>query len=807
MRLPRGIPIIILFILILIPFHRVITRHGYLTGIDSYLPYVEPFASAFPDAGAGPGTFACRRDGLLQTVPSKYFTQQQLKEGRLPLWNPYIFCGTPHQADMYSQVFAITDTPLLYFMSVDAALTVAAILKLLILALGMYLVARRFAIRWEFACISAIAMVFNFQQMQWLEIPAFLSTSLYLPWMFLAWDKFLSSKRYPFLFLCGLLGGLAGLGGQAQLFITIWIILLLYTLFSGKRDLRVTRISGVIGLIIAFVSSLAIAWVQFYPGLQFAALSRNPESTFSLSAHFGAISHALITGGWKQIITNIIRLFLPYAIHPPGPDFYSVYKELIIYLGILSPVVMLALWRQKRSRFTSYLWWVCLVSMLVIIFNIVVESILGVLPFTQFQNLRRMVALIFNFHMALLLPMVLQNIVANLDFRMLNRIKGVLTGLIVVFLVLFAIWISRILSSGADLSGESIILISVFYFLSFIIWSAYLIHLNIKSLAKKTFPILLLCMFFLEIWNYSSHLLIISRTVSSDLRTHVYEKMDIGEMRTGRIFRAAIPEGKQQDNFMHPNTGILLGINDAQGYNPLNLYPYRRLFSVFSTTAQTNPRYIPDFPDSYFKHKDLFQLLDVRWVASQLGETRPEYGEPAFSPYQVQDLEGLPQFREEPPTSLVRMIPDYERVSTAEFLDTLNTGKAQLLFKAYVTDGQTRSIHSTTPGLNPSLRINFINQKPGLIKFDIEGINRPGILLLSENNYPGWSVKVDNQSAELLTIDGTFMGVELDAGRHTVEFTFNPPTFRIGAIISISALVLTILLLFITASRPKSLPQ
>lgn len=195
MQAGRSIPVLILIILLLIPFHRVITGNGYITGIDSFLQYVEPYASHFPNAKTGAATFACDQDGLLQTVPSKYFTRQQLKEGRIPLWNPYIFCGTPHQADMYSQVFSITDTPLLYIMSIDAALTVAAILKLLILGLGMYLIARRFAIRWEFAIIPAIVMVFNFQQMLWLEIPAFLSTSLYLPWMFLAWDKFLVSKN------------------------------------------------------------------------------------------------------------------------------------------------------------------------------------------------------------------------------------------------------------------------------------------------------------------------------------------------------------------------------------------------------------------------------------------------------------------------------------------------------------------------------------------------------------------------------------------------------------------------------------
>ena len=174
MKLTRGIPYLILAILLLLPFHRVLTGGGYLTATDSYLPHIEPFASEFPDAGASPWIFAMRKDGLTQTIPSKRFTQEQLRDGRLPLWNPYIFCGTPHQADMYSQVFAPTDTPFLYIMSVDAALTVTTILKLLLLGIGMYLLARRFGARWELACIASIAMCFNFQQLHWLIIPSFL---------------------------------------------------------------------------------------------------------------------------------------------------------------------------------------------------------------------------------------------------------------------------------------------------------------------------------------------------------------------------------------------------------------------------------------------------------------------------------------------------------------------------------------------------------------------------------------------------------------------------------------------------------
>src|SRR5581483_10990340 len=50
----------------------------------------------------------------------------------------------------------------------------------------------------------------------------------------------------------------------------------------------------------------------------------------------------------------------------------------------------------------------------------------------------------------------------------------------------------------------------------------------------------------------------------------------------------------------------------------------------------------------------------------------------------------------------------------------------------------------------------------------------PGLLVLTDNNFPGWKANVDGEPAELVTADYTFRGVPLGEGEHTVEFTFSP---------------------------------
>lgn len=67
-----------------------------------------------------------------------------------------------------------------------------------------------------------------------------------------------------------------------------------------------------------------------------------------------------------------------------------------------------------------------------------------------------------------------------------------------------------------------------------------------------------------------------------------------------------------------------------------------------------------------------------------------------------------------------------------------------------------------------------------------------GYLVLTDAWYPGWQVRVDGQEAPLLRADLIFRAVHLQAGEHTVEFTYDPASFRTGLRISAAALLLVL---------------
>jgi uncharacterized membrane protein YfhO len=65
-----------------------------------------------------------------------------------------------------------------------------------------------------------------------------------------------------------------------------------------------------------------------------------------------------------------------------------------------------------------------------------------------------------------------------------------------------------------------------------------------------------------------------------------------------------------------------------------------------------------------------------------------------------------------------------------------------------------------------------------------------GLLVLDDNWFPGWKAKVDGRPAPIERVDYLFRGVPIGPGAHTVEFTYEPVSWRIGWVTSLLALAL-----------------
>jgi hypothetical protein len=68
----------------------------------------------------------------------------------------------------------------------------------------------------------------------------------------------------------------------------------------------------------------------------------------------------------------------------------------------------------------------------------------------------------------------------------------------------------------------------------------------------------------------------------------------------------------------------------------------------------------------------------------------------------------------------------------------------------------------------------------------------PGWLVVLDQDYPGWDVRVDGSPAEGLCAYGLFRAVALEPGRHRVTWSYRPESFALGLCLSLIALAATL---------------
>jgi hypothetical protein len=81
---------------------------------------------------------------------------------------------------------------------------------------------------------------------------------------------------------------------------------------------------------------------------------------------------------------------------------------------------------------------------------------------------------------------------------------------------------------------------------------------------------------------------------------------------------------------------------------------------------------------------------------------------------------------------------------------------------------------------------------------------RQSLLVLTDTYAPGWKATVDSRRVPVHRVDYLLRGVQLDAGRHRVEFRYEPAGWRIG--LAVSALSLVVLLALLAMGRTGSRP-
>lgn len=232
------------------------------------------------------------------------------------------------------------------------------------------------------------------------------------------------------------------------------------------------------------------------------------------------------------------------------------------------------------------------------------------------------------------------------------------------------------------------------------------------------------------------------------------------------------------------NRSMTMGLEDIQGYNPVQGRRYVELLSSINGFAQ---EYREANIYASGLASPLLNLLNPRYIVI-----------PAVVPATRADLQALlvrnrVVYRDERvqimlnPAALPRawIVHRAERVPPGSALPlllggTIDPRQVALLETAppplSLSADVAAELASVTENENDSLRIETRTDAPGL-------------LMLSEIYDPGWSASIDGESADVLLADHVLRAIAIPAGEHTVELSYTPPRLRLGLTITGLALI------------------
>ncbi len=105
-----------------------------------------------------------------------------------------------------------------------------------------------------------------------------------------------------------------------------------------------------------------------------------------------------------------------------------------------------------------------------------------------------------------------------------------------------------------------------------------------------------------------------------------------------------------------------------------------------------------------------------------------------------------------------------------------------------------RAFLSPTP-VAPTESVEVFRYEPQRVELRAK-LDRPGLVILADTYYPGWQLSIDGQPAPVLRANRLMRGAAVRAGEHTLLYTYEPASFRVGAVISAAGLIVLLGLLW-----------
>lgn len=737
---------ILLIVIIWFAFSFPFFVHGKVAFPSTFQVNFFPPWSAYKEL-SGPVKNNAQPDIITQLYPWRYFDIQQMKMGRLALWNPYSFGGTPHLANYQSAV--LFPLNILFFLPFSFSLvwSFLVVAQPLLAGIGMYILARKNLISKAGSLLGAFSFMFCGFLVTWMGYATLGYAILPLPYALFAIDQYATDKQYKWLFFLS--------------------FTFLFSFFSGHFQTSIYFSFAVFAFIFYNItfSKEKLLFIESFLFAIFGLFLSMPQILPSIELYSQSVRSSLF-----QKVEAIPLSYLPTLLAPDfygNPvtrnDWFGHYAEWNGYSGGISLVI--AFFALLRKNLRVYFFIFLAVVSLLLAYDTPVLSLLVFLkiPVLSTSSASRIIVL-FSFSVAMLSGFGLDGFMSCLT-KNKKTIVFWMAAIFVIIATLGVVTITHTLPSlESTIARKNFVLPAVFLML--LVVGAIILLFKTGKKYRTLFLVLVLVLGGFEMYRFAQ------KWQPFDPENLVFRNVPITNFYL---------KGYGADRFYGEFTAedaVYFNLPTITGYDPLYPARFGEFIKAIQTGIITKPdRSVVQFPKFGKYTPLLINFLGIKYFSHKVSDAQASWE----FPYNKYPLSQFTKIYDDSRYQIFRnnTINDRSFVVSSisvkndkqEIIDTMFTSNLQ---QEAVTEEKIDDLDAGATGT-----AKILEYRPDKVSIQAESSGK-ALLILTDNFYPGWKATVNGDAAKIYRADYTFRGVVIPKGKSIVTFTYLPMSFLVG---------------------------
>ena len=751
--------LVVVLFLVLLPF--ALFGHALLPG--RVLAPVDLLMTAYPWRALAPNVSTANpllTDVTYLVHPLLLWGAREIRDGRLPLWNPQLFAGAPYLANPHTAMF-FPLTWLLWLLPAATALTLLAIGKIALVGTATYWCGRRLALGRGAALAGAVAFMLSGQVVAWLQWP-YTTTMAFLPILVGVVEQMRARADARSIVALAVAVALALFAGYPQG--AAWAMLVAGV---GALAVAATAVGGAASFLARFAAGVAlgvaVAAVQIVPFVEYARESAVVAYREQWMPYLALPGRAAVT--W----------LVPFFFGGPR-DFHGDWNFNVVTLTvgvvplITLPIALAVAWHKPATRLLTAI----AIAAATIVYGVpLLGAALASLPVIGWgQSLR--VAPVLSFAVAMLGAIGI-DAMTSADPRGRRRAAVVVGGIVA---VLAGTVVAAVARHPEALLEAATRWAFALHALSFLVALTITAVVVLRALRQPE-----------ERWPWTAVLVALEIATLAPIATRINVAADAAwlypEPPVMGALRAAASPGHGRILLGRHNMAMLYGLFDPTGHDgmtPAHLEAIAGPLGTGRTIGTIGSE--PLSAGAVFSSAAL-DAVGVRWFV-----VPPDAGPPRLDA-ELRYAGGDARVYENP-----RALPRVVLVSAAR---CVAADESRALIRAGIAWRQevvlTGSCEDALSGTRDTSVGSASIRDYTAHRVTVEvSASAPAYLVLFDAWFPGWTARIDGVEARLYRADHAFRAVWVSAGRHAVDFHYRPMSVVVGGVISGLALIIVAVL-------------